>query len=57
MCRPRRFPPDRARESAAGHANYGSIGVGSSFHLAGELFGMMAHVSIVHVPYRGEAPR
>jgi tripartite-type tricarboxylate transporter receptor subunit TctC len=36
--------------------NYGSIGVGSSFHLAGELFAMMAHISIVHVPYRGEAP-
>jgi tripartite-type tricarboxylate transporter receptor subunit TctC len=39
-----------------GTLNYGSIGVGSSFHLAGELFGMMAHVDIVHVPYRGEAP-
>jgi tripartite-type tricarboxylate transporter receptor subunit TctC len=39
-----------------GTLNYGSIGVGSSFHLAGELFGMMARVNIVHVPYRGEAP-
>jgi tripartite-type tricarboxylate transporter receptor subunit TctC len=39
-----------------GTLNYGSIGVGSSFHLAGELFGMMADVNIVHVPYRGEAP-
>ena len=39
-----------------GTLNYGSIGIGSSFHLAGELFGMMAHIDIVHVPYRGEAP-
>jgi len=39
-----------------GTLNYGSIGVGSSYHLAGELFSAMAHVDIVHVPYRGEAP-
>ena len=34
----------------------GSSGNGSSLHMSGELFKMMARVSMVHVPYRGEAP-
>jgi hypothetical protein len=34
----------------------GSAGVGSSQHLAGELFKMMTNVNLVHVPYRGGAP-
>lgn len=38
-----------------GEINYGSSGTGSSFHLAGELFKVMAAVNIVHVPYRGAA--
>ena len=33
-----------------------SAGVGTSPHLAGELFKMMAGINMVHVPYRGEAP-
>jgi tripartite-type tricarboxylate transporter receptor subunit TctC len=33
----------------------GSGGSGSSGHLAGELFMMMAGVKMVHVPYRGES--
>jgi tripartite-type tricarboxylate transporter receptor subunit TctC len=33
-----------------------SGGVGTPVHMAGELFKMMAGVSIVHVPYRGSAP-
>src|SRR5690606_9671808 len=32
---------------------YGSAGIGSSQHLAGELFKTMAGVDIVHVPYKG----
>mgnify|MGYP001375846651 CR=1 FL=1 len=32
---------------------YGSTGVGSGFHLAGELFAAMAGVELLHVPYRG----
>jgi tripartite-type tricarboxylate transporter receptor subunit TctC len=39
-----------------GKINMGSGGVGSTGHVAGELFGMMAGVKIAHVPYRGEAP-
>jgi tripartite-type tricarboxylate transporter receptor subunit TctC len=33
----------------------GSGGNGSTGHLAGELFAMMAGVSMIHVPYRGES--
>jgi tripartite-type tricarboxylate transporter receptor subunit TctC len=36
-----------------GKINMGSAGIGSAGHLAGELFKMMAAVSLVHVPYRG----
>ena len=35
---------------------FGSAGVGSFFHLAGELFKECAGVNIRHVPYRGMAP-
>ncbi|MGZ5093123.1 MAG: Bug family tripartite tricarboxylate transporter substrate binding protein [Burkholderiales bacterium] len=31
-------------------------GMGSSAHLAGELFKSMAHVDMLHVPYKGSAP-
>ena len=34
----------------------GSAGVGSSNHVSGELFKMLAGVRMVHVPYRGAAP-
>jgi tripartite-type tricarboxylate transporter receptor subunit TctC len=42
-------------------ANPGKIamasgGVGSSSHMSGALFCMMAGIDLVHVPYRGEAP-
>src|SRR3954467_5331182 len=36
--------------------SYGSSGVGSVFHLMGELFNGTAGVKIKHVPYRGVAP-
>jgi tripartite-type tricarboxylate transporter receptor subunit TctC len=39
-----------------GKINMASAGNGTSTHLAGELFQMMAGVSMVHVPYRGGAP-
>jgi tripartite-type tricarboxylate transporter receptor subunit TctC len=39
-----------------GKINMGSGGVGSTGHVAGELFMMMAGVKLAHVPYRGEAP-
>ena len=36
-----------------GYLTFGSTGVGSAFHLAGELFASLADVKLVHVPYRG----
>ena len=38
-----------------GKLNFGSSGIGTSQHLAGELFKRRAGVDIVHVPYRGDA--
>ena len=38
-----------------GQLNYGSAGVGSASHLAGELFGGLAQVKVTHVPYKGTA--
>jgi len=39
-----------------GKLTYASFGVGSSGHLAGELFKMMAGVDMLHVPYKGGGP-
>jgi tripartite-type tricarboxylate transporter receptor subunit TctC len=39
-----------------GTLNFGSSGIGSTNHLAGELLKTMAGIDIVHVPYRGAAP-
>lgn len=36
-----------------GKLNYGSGGIGTAPHLAGELFKSLAKVNIVHVPYKG----
>lgn len=36
--------------------NFGSAGIGTSHHLAGELLKMQANIDIVHVPYKGSAP-
>ena len=39
-----------------GKVNYGSAGIGTSNHVAVELFNMMAGTDMVHVPYRGTSP-
>jgi tripartite-type tricarboxylate transporter receptor subunit TctC len=39
-----------------GKINFASGGSGTSVHMAGELFKMMAAVNIVHVPYRSSGP-
>lgn len=36
---------------------YSSAGVGTPNHLGGELFGTMAHVKLLHVPYKGTGPQ
>jgi tripartite-type tricarboxylate transporter receptor subunit TctC len=39
-----------------GKINYASAGIGTSQHMAGELFKMMADINMVHIPHRGSAP-
>ena len=39
-----------------GTLNYSSAGQGTTQHLAGELFKLRTHTSIVHVPYKGSSP-
>ena len=38
-----------------GKIAYGTAGIGSTHHLAGELLASMAKVDLLHVPYRGDA--
>lgn len=38
-----------------GNLSFGSVGFGSTHHLAGELLDMMAGIKMVHVPYRGDS--
>ena len=43
-------------KSRPGQLNFASGSTGSTGHLAGELFKVMAKVDMVHVPYKGAAP-
>jgi tripartite-type tricarboxylate transporter receptor subunit TctC len=36
--------------------SYSSSGVGSTYHLSGELFASATHTKMLHVPYKGAAP-
>lgn len=46
-----------AKEKAkSGGATYGSAGIGSSLHLAAEMFRQQAGIELTHVPYRGSSP-
>jgi tripartite-type tricarboxylate transporter receptor subunit TctC len=45
---------ERAKKEP-GALNYGSVGIGSSQHLAGEYFAQAAGVKLTHVPYRNIA--
>jgi tripartite-type tricarboxylate transporter receptor subunit TctC len=40
-----------------GQLNYASSGVGSGYHLAGELFKSMSGTNLVHVPYKNSSAR
>jgi tripartite-type tricarboxylate transporter receptor subunit TctC len=56
-----KVPANSMQELAAyaranpGKLNFGSAGIGTSQHLAGEMFKMMAKVDMTHVPYKGAA--
>jgi tripartite-type tricarboxylate transporter receptor subunit TctC len=39
-----------------GKINFASAGTGTSQHVAGELFKIMAGIDMVHIPYRGTGP-
>ena len=43
-------------KAAGASTSYGSSGIGSATHLAGELFNREVGTAMVHVPYRGQGP-
>jgi tripartite-type tricarboxylate transporter receptor subunit TctC len=45
-----------AAKAKPGQLSYGSAGVGSVEHLAGELFKQLAGIDVLHVPYKGTGP-
>jgi tripartite-type tricarboxylate transporter receptor subunit TctC len=42
-------------KSRPGQIIYASSGIGTGSHLSGELFKMMTHTDLLHVPYKGSA--
>lgn len=46
---------DKAK-SDPGAINFGSAGMGSTHHLAGELFALKTGIQVTHVPYQGAGP-
>ncbi|MCV0440548.1 MAG: tripartite tricarboxylate transporter substrate binding protein [Hydrogenophaga sp.] len=44
-----------AARATPGALSYGTAGIGSTHHLAGELLAKMAGIQMLHVPYRGDA--
>ncbi|HUH60412.1 MAG TPA: tripartite tricarboxylate transporter substrate binding protein [Candidimonas sp.] len=45
-----------AARKTPGLVNFGSAGVGSTHHLAGELFALKTGLKLTHVPYQGAGP-
>jgi tripartite-type tricarboxylate transporter receptor subunit TctC len=45
----------RLAKAQPGKLNYASSGVGTPYHMAGELFKSMAGVYLVHIPYKGSS--
>lgn len=45
---------EAAKTAPGGGIAYGSAGVGSTHHLAGELLSRMSKVPMLHIPYRGD---
>jgi tripartite-type tricarboxylate transporter receptor subunit TctC len=54
--KPATFPELLAQAKAQpGKVGYGTAGIGSTHHLAGELLASMSQTQLLHVPYRGDA--
>jgi tripartite-type tricarboxylate transporter receptor subunit TctC len=53
---PAKTVPELIAHAKAAKINMASAGIGSTSHLAGELFKLMTGVNLLHVPYRGSAP-
>jgi tripartite-type tricarboxylate transporter receptor subunit TctC len=47
---------DAAKADPRAIANYGSAGVGTVFHLTGQMFNELSGLTLQHVPYRGGGP-
>jgi tripartite-type tricarboxylate transporter receptor subunit TctC len=47
---------DAAKADPKRIANYGSAGVGTVFHLTGQMFDELSGLTLQHVPYRGGGP-
>src|SRR6516162_7449596 len=47
---------DATKANPKAIGNYGSAGVGTVFHLTGQLFNQLSGLSLQHVPYRGGGP-
>jgi tripartite-type tricarboxylate transporter receptor subunit TctC len=45
----------RLAKARPGKYNYASSGLGTPYHMAGELFKSMAGIYLVHIPYRGSS--
>jgi len=45
-----------AAKADPGKLTYASSGIGTSLHLAGELFKRMGGINLTHIPYRGAGP-
>ncbi len=43
-------------KSKPGELNFGSGGIGTPVHMAGELLKLAANIDIVHIPYKGAGP-
>lgn len=62
VCNPKRWNPSGGREAIAraraepGKILFGSVGNGSSSHMAQVMLARMAGIEVVHVPYRGSSP-
>jgi tripartite-type tricarboxylate transporter receptor subunit TctC len=43
-------------KAASGRLNFGSAGIGTGGHLAGELYKLMTGINAEHIPYKGSSP-